>query len=286
MQLLELGLVVLVRELFFVLQHGLTHHDARDYRHVLQCLQQLGRAVVDAASLGALDQLEEEVRLHSLAAPAVEDVVDLDLGEVVEGPGAVREEELLREHLLELRRGQRPERVEAQRHPLNLRWKGAECPLQRAGRAPPELIAVEVYGVKLRRQRLERSHEWGADANYAVFGRYSYRSGGESEDVNNPALETPVKHGGFVGLAWNRPFNRADEQLAAAFVYGEPADYKIADGFNSQYGVEVFWNWRATDWLKILPNVQFMRNIDDDIETIIGIRVNMGFQRSWQPGAP
>ena len=69
-------------------------------------------------------------------------------------------------------------------------------------------------------------------------------------------------------------------------MYGEPADYKIADGFNSQYGIEVFWNWRATNWLKILPNVQFMRNIDDDIETIIGIRVNMGFQRSWQPGAP
>jgi carbohydrate-selective porin OprB len=154
-------------------------------------------------------------------------------------------------------------------------------------------VGAVAYYIDARNQRESESgivaqftHEWGTDANYAIFGRYSYRDGGESEDVNNPTLETPVKHGGFVGLAWNHPFNRADEQLAAAFVYGEPADYKIADGFNSQYGIEVFWNWRATNWLKILPNVQFMRNIDDDIETIIGIRVNMGFQRSWRPGAP
>lgn len=154
-------------------------------------------------------------------------------------------------------------------------------------------VGAVAYHIDARNQRESESgivaqftHEWGADANYAVFGRYSYRNGGRSQDLNNPALETPVKHGGFVGLAWNRPFDRAGEQLGAAFVYGAPADYKLAEGFDTQYGVEVLWSWRVTSWLKVLPNVQFMRNIDDDIETIIGVRVNMGFQRNWRFAAP
>ena len=57
---------------------------------------------MDAVRLGALDESEEEVGLHCLTAAAVEDVVDLHLGEIVVRPRAIGEEKLLGQHLLEL----------------------------------------------------------------------------------------------------------------------------------------------------------------------------------------
>lgn len=102
-QLLELRLIVLIGKLLFVFQHGLAHHDAGDYGHVFEGLEQLRRAVVYAASLRALHELEEEVGFDGLAASAIENVIDLNLGEVVASPRAICEKELLREHFLELR---------------------------------------------------------------------------------------------------------------------------------------------------------------------------------------
>jgi carbohydrate-selective porin OprB len=125
------------------------------------------------------------------------------------------------------------------------------------------------------------THEWGEEARYGVFGRYSIRDGGESRDANNPGNEAALDHGGFVGIALNRPFGRADQQLAASFIYGHPAEYKSREGFNTQYGIEILWKWQPHDWVKLLPNVQFMRNRNDDIETIAGIRINVGFERHW-----
>jgi len=150
-------------------------------------------------------------------------------------------------------------------------------------------IGLVGYYTEARNRRTSESgvvgqftHEWGADAHYAAFGRYSIRDGGESEDPANPVSEEPVKHGGFFGFAWNRPFGRHDDLLAAAAMYGEPTDSKKAQGFDSQYGIEVFWSLRATPWLKVLPNVQVIRNRWDDVETVVGIRINAGFQRTWQ----
>ena len=42
-----------------------------------------------------------------------------------------------------------------------------------------------------------------------------------------------------------------------------------------------FWSLRAAPWLKWLPNVQVIRNSSNDLETVLGIRINMGFQRNW-----
>jgi len=150
-------------------------------------------------------------------------------------------------------------------------------------------IGLVGYYTEAREQRTSESgvvgqftYEWGADANYAAFGRYSYRDGGESENLVNPVSEEPVKHGGFIGFGWNRPFGRADDLLAAAWMYGEPTDNKQGQGFGSQHGAEIFWSLRATAWLKLLPNVQVIRNRWNDLETVVGIRINVGFQRNWR----
>jgi len=125
------------------------------------------------------------------------------------------------------------------------------------------------------------THEWGEQARYAVFGRYSLRDGGESKDPANPANEPPVEHGGFAGIAWNQPFGRSDQQLAASFIYGSPSDYKSLQGFNTQYGIELYWKWQPNDWFKLLPNVQFMRNKENHLETIVGLRINVGWEHHW-----
>lgn len=125
------------------------------------------------------------------------------------------------------------------------------------------------------------THEWGPDEAYAAFGRYSWRDDGESRNPNDPSAEPVVDHGGFVGAAWNEPFGSRKQQLAAALVYGEPAGYKDDQGFNNQFGTEIFWAFRPNHWFTIIPNVQFMRNIDDDVETIVGLRIGLGFERNW-----
>ena len=149
-------------------------------------------------------------------------------------------------------------------------------------------IGAVIYYIDQRQQRKSESgvvaqftQEWGDNAKYAWFGRYSLRDGGEGEKPDNPSVEAVVDHGGFVGVAWNRPFERPHQQLAAALVYGEPADYRKQQGLNTQYGIELYWKWEALPWLNVLPSVQFTRNADDDLETVVGLRIGFGFERHW-----
>jgi len=90
-----------------------------------------------------------------------------------------------------------------------------------------------------------------------------------------------VEQGGFLGVAWNRPFGRTDQQLAASLIYGKPADYRREQGFDTQYGTEVFWKWQPRSWLTIIPNLQLTRNFEDDIETVVGLRIGVGIERTW-----
>jgi hypothetical protein len=145
-------------------------------------------------------------------------------------------------------------------------------------------IGAVIYYIDQRKQRESESglvaqftHEWGEDAKYAVFGRYSYRDGGESENPGQVDIEASVKQGGFLGMAWNRP----NQQLAMSVIYGEAADYRKAQGFNNQYGTEVFWKWNPRPWLSVIPNLQLTRNVDDKLEGIVGLRVGIGMERHW-----
>ena len=127
------------------------------------------------------------------------------------------------------------------------------------------------------------THEFGEQADYALFGRYTWRNGGEGRTPEAVEDELPVRRGGFVGVAWNAPLQRPGDRLAAAFMHGTPTDWKRAQGYDDQYGLEVYWKVKAMPWLLVTPDVQLVRNRDDEIETILGMMFKL--QWSWSPGA-
>jgi len=71
MQFFKLNFIIFIQRLYHIFQHGVTHDDAGNVSHILECLQQLRRPVVDASILRALDQLEEEVGLVCLVSSTV-----------------------------------------------------------------------------------------------------------------------------------------------------------------------------------------------------------------------
>lgn len=125
------------------------------------------------------------------------------------------------------------------------------------------------------------THEFGNQAEYATFGRYTLKSGGTGKTSAARDSELPVEHGGFVGVAWNRPFGRDNQQLAAAALYGEATSFKESQDFNDQYGAELYWKFQPSRWFHITPAMQLLRNRDDQIETVLGLRAFIGFNRAW-----
>jgi hypothetical protein len=125
------------------------------------------------------------------------------------------------------------------------------------------------------------TQEFGEDAEYAAFGQYTYRNGGTARQASATSSELPVEHGGFLGFAWNRPFGRDGQQLAASAVYGEATSFKESQGFNDQFGLEAYWKFQRGDNLHITPSVQLLRNDDDEMEAVFGLRLFMGFNRGW-----
>ncbi|RDH81860.1 MAG: hypothetical protein DIZ78_15520 [endosymbiont of Escarpia spicata] len=125
------------------------------------------------------------------------------------------------------------------------------------------------------------THEFGAQAEYATFGRYTVKNGGTGKTAAAQSTALSVKDGGFIGAAWNRPFGRANQQLAAAALYGQASSFKKMQGFNNQYGAELYWKFQPESWFHITPSVQFLRNRDDRFETVVGLRASFSFNKSW-----
>ncbi|MBL3600322.1 MAG: hypothetical protein JMN25_10700 [gamma proteobacterium endosymbiont of Lamellibrachia anaximandri] len=125
------------------------------------------------------------------------------------------------------------------------------------------------------------THEFGQQAEYAAFGRYTVKSGGTGNTAAARNSALPVEQGGFIGAAWNRPFGRANQQLAAAAIYGQATSFKQSQGFNNQYGAELYWKFQPESWFHITPSVQFLRNRDDRFETVVGLRASFSFIKSW-----
>ncbi|RLJ18479.1 hypothetical protein DJ030_01725 [bacterium endosymbiont of Escarpia laminata] len=125
------------------------------------------------------------------------------------------------------------------------------------------------------------THEFGEQAEYATFGRYTVKNGGTGKTAAAQSSSLSVKDGGFIGAAWNRPFGRANQQLAAAALYGQASSFKKMQGFNNQYGAELYWKFQPESWFHITPSVQFLRNRDDRLETVVGLRASFSFNKSW-----
>lgn len=114
-----------------------------------------------------------------------------------------------------------------------------------------------------------------ARSEHTVFGRYTYRRSGAPRTEHGMPLSKPLDRSAFVAWTWNRPFGSDRQQLGAALAYGEPIELTAALGFNVQYGLEVFWKFRFGDWLEITPDLQLIRNRENDLETVPGLRLRV-----------
>ena len=122
---------------------------------------------------------------------------------------------------------------------------------------------------------LAATHDLGETGEYGVFGRYTQASGGEGIGQENYASALPLKSATFAGFAWNRPLGRERDQLAISLLYGQPTDYQRKQGFDSQYGVETYWKFNFGRFFRVMPSVQILRNIEDDIEVVVGVRAKL-----------
>ena len=123
-------------------------------------------------------------------------------------------------------------------------------------------------------QSLAFSHDL-ARSEQMIFGRYTYRRKGAPLTEAGVPLSKPLDRSAFVAWAWNRPFGSDRQQLAAALVYGEPIEFTAALGFNTQYGLEVFWKFRIGEWLEITPDLQLVRSRDNALEMVPALRLRL-----------
>jgi len=110
-------------------------------------------------------------------------------------------------------------------------------------------------------------------------------SGGEGIGEENLASALPLKRAAFAGFAWNRPLGRENDQLGVSAPYGQPTDYQRRQGFGSQYGIETYWKFNFGSFFRVMPSIQLLRNKEDNIEMVIGVRAKLSddFARHFKP---
>jgi hypothetical protein len=124
--------------------------------------------------------------------------------------------------------------------------------------------------------RLAFQHDYADQAEYALYGRYTWRNGGQVQTGRDPNNELPTKQGGFVGWRWNRAFGYQNQQFAVAGFYGKMNAWQRSTGFDRhQYGMETFWRYDWKEWASITFDLQVMKNIENDWEAVPGLRLKL-----------
>ena len=73
----------------------------------------------------------------------------------------------------------------------------------------------------------------------------------------------------------NAPLGRTSDQIALAALTGHPTDYQSSLGFTTQYGIETYWKIGVVEGLNLTPSLQLLKNLDGELETVIGIRLKL-----------
>ncbi len=123
-------------------------------------------------------------------------------------------------------------------------------------------------------------YEW-SNTQHAVFARYTWTNGGDGLNDTGRAGELPLKNGGHIGWVWSNAFGSETNQLGTAFVYGQPRTQKIDQDYKSQYGIEAYWRYQPNKWFHVTPDIQLLRNRDDTIETVLGLRLSFAYINTW-----
>lgn len=117
------------------------------------------------------------------------------------------------------------------------------------------------------------THDFGDMGHYGIFGRYTWADGGEGITPEHRENELPLKSGGFIGFAWNRPFGRASDQRGIAAIFGEPTGHRLELGYNQQYGIESFWRFSLGSFVRLSPSIQLLHSHQSDLEVVVGFRL-------------
>jgi hypothetical protein len=119
-------------------------------------------------------------------------------------------------------------------------------------------------------------HDYADQAEYALYGRYTWRNGGQVQTGRDPNSELHTKQGGFVGWRWNRAFGYQNQQFAVAGFDGKMNAWQRSTGFDRhQYGMETFWRYDWKEWASITFDLQVMKNIESEWEAVPGLRFKL-----------
>ncbi len=112
-------------------------------------------------------------------------------------------------------------------------------------------------------------------ADIVLFGRYTFRDGGTPRNRDGQDQAKPVRRGGFLGMAFNSPFGRDEQQVGLAVMQGTPTDAMRAQGFGTQSGIEVFWKYTLNPNAEFSVDLQALNKGHGDIEYVPGIRLKL-----------
>lgn len=156
-----------------------------------------------------------------------------------------------------------------------------------AGRASKMSLLPYVIGSSddFSRERgvvLTASHDLaaiGVDglAPLVLFGRYTVRTGGEPLTSAARGDARSLKRGGFLGVAFNRPFGRDDQQIGVALMQGSPSETAISNGFGSQHGIEAYWKKKFGTAAEFSAGLQVIDRGAGGLEYLPGLRLKLSY---------
>ena len=112
--------------------------------------------------------------------------------------------------------------------------------------------------------------------NWGVYGRYSFRIGGEGKTEEARSIENILVNGGFLGVSKKAPWNLAKAEIGGATFFGQPNKYLIDMEKKAQYGLETYFKWNFKELLHAAFDFQLI-NTGTRFEPIIGIRIKAGW---------
>ena len=75
------------------------------------------------------------------------------------------------------------------------------------------------------------------------------------------------------GLAFIKPFNRKDDMFGVAVAWSDPD----ASGFDAETMLEAFYRIQLTETFELSPDIQLVQNQNDDLVTVLGLRLRTNF---------
>jgi len=119
-------------------------------------------------------------------------------------------------------------------------------------------------------------YNFGENSNWGVYGRYSFRNGGNGNTEPDKANENVLASGGYLGVSRKTPWKLDKAEIGGAYFVGRPSVHQIDLGKQTQYGIETYFKWSFQELLHAAFDFQLV-NTGNRLEPIIGLRVKAGW---------